>query len=76
MDIWYILRPIDIFLAICYNLWEYCHFFPVLVHCTKTNLATPHLALEIEKDKILLPISTSGVYVWTNEGAFVKPEST
>jgi hypothetical protein len=47
MAIWYILWPFGIFyrhlvyfIAIWYILWLFCIFSPVLVCCSKKNLAT------------------------------------
>jgi hypothetical protein len=38
--IWYILRPFGIFYGHLVMLWSFGIFFPVLVYCVKTNLAT------------------------------------
>jgi hypothetical protein len=39
--IWSILLPYDIFMDICYILWQFGILVPGLVFCTKKNLATP-----------------------------------
>jgi hypothetical protein len=47
MSIWYTLRPfgtlyghLPYFMAIWYIFWLFGAFFPVLVRCSKKNLAT------------------------------------
>jgi hypothetical protein len=45
MGIWSILLPFRILVAIWYILWMFSIYFPVLVSCSKKNLATPNLAL-------------------------------
>jgi hypothetical protein len=70
MPIWYILCPFGIFYAhlvyfmpIWYILWSFGTFFPVLVSCTKKNLATLPRASVYQKREARL---VAGVAVLAN----------
>jgi hypothetical protein len=40
MTIWNILGPFTIIIVVCYSLWSFVIFFPMLNVRTKKNLAT------------------------------------
>jgi hypothetical protein len=48
-NVWYILSPFTILVTFGHVLWQFGTFSPVLVRCTKKNLATLLLDLKVVK---------------------------
>jgi hypothetical protein len=65
-DLWYIVRPIGIFYAYLYSLWSFGIWFPILICCTKKNLATLVLRRGPETDLCLKTEEHSYIHTSTN----------